>query len=135
MTTTRSPTLEAGIFILFWYLLYYCAGGDFYYIFEEDFCKNYHSLSDDIYPHVLNPGIQNLSIMEKQRCHPLATPKPNADERKPVGGNHRPARYSQPYLGEINEGQPFCSEEVHPGSDCTSRSVDRNQVPRHRLDF
>ena len=38
-------------------------------------------------------------------------------------------------LGEINEGQPFCSEEVHPGSDCTSRSVARNQVPRHRLDF
>ena len=47
-------------------------------------CENYHSLSDDIYPHMLNPqaGIHNLSIMEMQQCHPLATPKPNADERK-----------------------------------------------------
>ena len=28
----------------------------------------------------------------------FATPKPNADERKAVGGNHRPARYRQPVV-------------------------------------
>ena len=33
------------------------------------------------------------------------------------------------------EGQPPCTEEVHPGSDCTSRLVAWNQVPRHKLDF
>ena len=30
----------------------------------------YHSLSCDIYSHVLNPGIQNLSIMVPPPCHP-----------------------------------------------------------------
>ena len=29
----------------------------------------------------------------------------------------------------------FCVEEVHPGSDRTSRSVARNQVPTHKLIF
>ena len=35
----------------------------------------------------------------------------------------------------VVEEQPLGREGVHPGSDCTSRSVARNQVPRHRLDF
>ena len=29
----------------------------------------------------------------------------------------------------------FCVEEVHPGSDRTSRSVARNHVPTHKLIF
>ena len=29
----------------------------------------------------------------------------------------------------------FCVEEVHPGSDRTSHSAARNQVPSHKSDF
>ena len=32
------------------------------------------------------------------------------------------------------EGQ-LCNEEVHPGSDRTSHSVARNQIPRLKSDF
>jgi hypothetical protein len=64
----RSPSLWKRGFLF--YFGSYCTTaqeGDFY--FEEDVCENYHSLSDDIYPHrdVLSPtsGIQNLGIIEK----------------------------------------------------------------------
>ena len=36
----------------------------------------------------------------------------------------------------VVERQPLCKEEDQPGSDHTSRSVARNQVPvRYKLDF
>ena len=84
MTTTRSP-LEARILFYFASNLTTAQEGGFLlYYFEEDISENYHLLSDDIYPLMLNPVIQNLSIMEKQRCHLLATSKPNAEKRKPI---------------------------------------------------
>ena len=44
-------------------------------------------------------------------------------------------KYTQSSKFKIKIEGELCIEEVHPGSDRTSRSVARNQVPKHKSDI